>query len=212
MENRIQIISAKKNKNIQIGIIPGHFATNHSHINYYVDLNSIKSSFRMSREAAREIAAKYADTPIDTIVCLEGTEVIGAFVAQALAENGVHSINSGKDIDILTPELNSNNQMIFRDNTQKKIWNKQVLLLISSASTGWTIERCVQCLDYYNGKLAGVSAIFSAISKVGNIPVNAVFTPDDIHDYSTFISSECPMCKSKQKVDAIVNAFGYSKI
>lgn len=212
MENRTQIISAKKNKHIQIGIIPGHFATNHSHINYYVDLNAIKRSFRMSRETAKEIASKYTDVSIDTIICLEGTQVLGAFVAQELAENGIHSINSNKDVDILTPELNSNNQMIFRDDSQKKIWGKQILLLISSASTGWTIERCIQCLDYYNGNLAGVTAIFSAIKSVGEIPVNAVFSPEDIHDYQTFPSSDCPMCKNKQKVDAIVNAFGYSKI
>lgn len=212
MENRTQIISAKKNKHIKIGIIPGHFATNHSHINYYVDLNAIKRSFRMSKETAREIAEKYSSAAIDTIICLEGTQVLGAFVAQELAENGVHSINSGKDIDILTPELNSNNQMIFRDDSQKKIWGKQILLLISSASTGWTIDRCVQCLDYYNGNLAGVTAIFSAIKSVGEIPVNAVFTPDDISDYATYASSECPMCRNKQKVDAIVNAYGYSKI
>ena len=34
MESRKQTISAKYNKKIQIGVIPGHFATNHSHINY----------------------------------------------------------------------------------------------------------------------------------------------------------------------------------
>lgn len=211
MENRKQIISSKKNSRVQIGVIPGHFATNHSHINYYVDLNSIKTSFRMARETAKLIATKYADTPIDTIICLEGTSMIAAFLAEELSENS-YSVNGGKDIDVLRPEMNSNNQMIFRDDTQSKIWNKQILLLISSASTGWTIERFVQCLDYYNGQLAGVTAIFSAIGEINGIKVNSVFSADDIGDYSTFNSAECPLCKANKKVDALVNAFGYSKI
>ena len=212
MESRKQLISARGNKKVHMGIIPGHFATNHSHINHYVDLNSIKTSFRMARETAKMIAEKYTTTQIDTIICLEGTETLGAFLAQELADSNVASVNSGKDIDILTPEINSNGQIIFRDDAQKKIWNKQVLLLISSASTGWSIERFARCLDYYSGKLAGVCALFSAIGEVIGIKIDAIFTPNDIPDYQTYLASDCPMCKAKQKIDALVNAFGYSKL
>ena len=212
MESRKKLINVKGNKNIHMGIIPGHFATNHSHINHYVDLNSIKTSFRMARETAKMIAEKYNTVQIDTIICLEGTETLGAFLAQELADSSVASINSGKDIDILTPEINSNGQMIFRDAAQKKIWNKQILLLISSASTGWSIERFARCLDYYSGKLIGACALFSAIDEVIGIKVNSIFTEQDIPDYHSYAASECPMCKSKQKIDALVNAFGYSKL
>ncbi|MBR5088647.1 MAG: orotate phosphoribosyltransferase [Ruminiclostridium sp.] len=212
MESRKKLINAKGNKKVHMGIIPGHFATNHSHINHYVDLNSIKTSFRMAREAAKMIAEKYTATQIDTIICLEGTETLGAFLAQELADSGIASVNADKDIDILTPEINSNGQIIFRDDAQKKIWNKQVLLLISSASTGWSIERFARCLDYYSGKLAGVSALFSAIDEVIGIKVDAIFTTADIPDYNTYLAADCPMCKSKQKIDALVNAFGYSKL
>ncbi len=212
MESRKKLINVKGNKNIHMGIIPGHFATNHSHINHYVDLNSIKTSFRMARETAKMIAEKYNTVQIDTIICLEGTETLGAFLAQELADSSVASINSSKDIDILTPEINSNGQMIFRDDAQKKIWNKQILLLISSASTGWSIERFARCLDYYSGKLIGACALFSAIDEVIGIKVNSIFTEQDIPDYHSYAASECPMCKSKQKIDALVNAFGYSKL
>ena len=212
MESRKKLINVKGNKNIHMGIIPGHFATNHSHINHYVDLNSIKTSFRMARETAKMIAEKYNTVQIDTIICLEGTETLGAFLAQELADSSVASINSGKDIDILTPEINSNGQMIFRDDAQKKIWNTQILLLISSASTGWSIERFARCLDYYSGKLIGACALFSAIDEVIGIKVNSIFTEQDIPDYHSYAASECPMCKSKQKIDALVNAFGYSKL
>ena len=209
MENRIQTIECSKNRRIKIDIIPGHFATNHSHVNYYVDMTSIKTSHKMAKEAAEELAANYATTHIDTIICLEGTEMLGAFLAETLASTG---INSGSDIAVVTPELNMNNQMIFRDNTQKKIWGKQVLLLISSASTGKSITRAVDCLQYYNGSLAAIGAIFSAIKESHGIPVHAIFYDNDLPKYDSYSSSGCPMCRSGQKVDALINSFGYSKI
>ncbi len=212
MEKRMQELRSKNNKHIKIGIIPGHFATNHSHVNYYVDLNGIKRSFKMTRDTAKELAAEYINTPIDTIICLEGTQMLGAFLAEQLSDGNAHSLNSGNDIYVLTPELNSNNQMIFRDDSQGKIWNKNILLLISSASTGWTINRCVECLKYYNGSLVGVAALFSAIKESDGIPVKSIFTTEDITDYNTHLPGECPMCREKQKVDAIINAYGYSKL
>ncbi len=212
MERRTQELVSAKNKSIKIGIIPGHFATNHSHINYYVDLNSIKRSFKMAKETAKELATEYMNTPIDTIICMEGTSMLGALLAEQLCDSSLHSINSGNDIYLINPETNSNNQIIFRDDSQSKIWNKRILLLISSASTGMSINRCVECLKYYNGNLVGVSAVFSAIKELDGIPVSSVFTTDDIPDYCSTSIDNCECCKAKQKIDAIVNAYGYSKL
>ena len=213
METRLQEIRARSNKDIRIGIIPGHFATNHSHVNYYVDLTRIKSRFKMAKAAAYELAQKYSsNTAIDTIICLEGTEMIGAFLANELSQSGSRSMSSGNDIFVLTPEMNANNQMIFRDNTQKMVWEKNILLLISSASTGKTINRSIDCLQYYNGRLVGIAAVFSAIRESNGLPVHAIFTQDDIPHYETFSPAECSLCKSKQKIDALVNSYGYSKL
>lgn len=209
MEERMQIIHAANNSKIQIGVIPGHYATNHSHINYYVDLTSVKTGMKMAREAAKELAATYVSIHIDTIICLEGTEILGAFLAESLSEGG---INSGADINVVTPELNAVNQMIFRDNTQKKIWGKQVLLLISSASTGKSINRAIDCLQYYNGNLVAIGSIFSAIRESNGIAVHSLFSEKDLPKYETYMPAHCPMCKAGQKVDALVNSFGYSKI
>ena len=104
MEERMQIIQAAGNSKIQIGVIPGHYATNHSHINYYVDITSLKTGYKMAKEAAKALAATYVSTHIDTIICLEGTEIIGAFLAESLGESG---INSGADVNVVTPELNA---------------------------------------------------------------------------------------------------------
>lgn len=209
MESREIFLKSERNSRVQIGIIPGHHATNHSHVNFYVDMTAIKTSMKVAREAAKELGADFAAEHIETIICLEGTEIIGAFLAEYLSQNGM---NQGQDINLVTPELNAVNQLIFRDNTQKKIWGKKVLLLISSASTGKTINRAVDCLQYYNGSLIGVASIFSAIREIHGVKVKAVFTDNDLPHYETYTPSQCPMCKAGQKVDALINSFGYSKL
>lgn len=213
MENRMREVASGANKKIKIGVIPGHFATNHSHVNNYVDMTGIKTHHKMAKETARELAKEYlTSTSVDTIICLEGTEIIGAFLAEELSRNGHASINNGKDIAVITPETNANNQLIFRDNLQKDIYGKQIVLLISSASTGKTIMRSVECLQYYNGILAGISSIFSAIGDYNGVKVNSIFTPADIPNYESVAFEDCSMCKSGQKIDAIINSYGYSKI
>lgn len=213
METRRIEIASSANKRIKIDVIPGHFATNHSHVNYYVDLTGVKTNHRIAGETAVELAKEYiSNTYVDTIICLEGTEVLGAFLARELARQGHSSINSGKDICVITPETNANGQILFRDNLQKAIFGKQIILLISSASTGKSIKRFVQCLKYYNGQLAGISSIFSAIDEYEGIKVNTIFTSHDVPDYETISLEDCDMCKSGQKIDAIINTYGYSKI
>ncbi|MDE6724875.1 MAG: orotate phosphoribosyltransferase [Ruminiclostridium sp.] len=212
MESRATEINYGKYKHIKLSVIPGHFATNHSHVNHYIALNKMKRNLKTARETATVFESIYSGTPIDTIVCLEGTQMIGAFLAEKLSSGSSHSINYDNDICVITPEMDSNNQMIFRDDTQPMIWNKRVLLLISSASTGWTISRSMECLKYYSGNLVSVAALFSAIDEVGGVKVQTLFTPDDIPGYASHSPADCPMCKNKQKVDALINAFGYSKI
>ena len=70
----------------------------------------------------------------------------------------------------------------------------------------------MECLKYYNGNLVGVAALFSAAKEVGGVKINALFTTEDIPDYESHSPADCPMCKAQQKVDALINAYGYSKI
>ncbi len=213
MEARAINITSKQDKSLKIKIIPGHFATNHSHINYYIDMTGIKTKHSVARAAGELLAKEYANsTDIDTIVCMDGTEVIAAYLADALAENSYGTLNRDKTIRIITPEFNTNGQMIFRDNIQKCVWNQNILLLIASASTGKSIIRSLECIKYYGGKAVGISALFSAIENQYHVPIKALFTPDDLPEYHTYRYDECPFCKNGQKIDAIVNSFGYSKI
>ncbi len=212
MEHRMQTILCRQDKAVKIGVIPGHFATNHSHVNYYIDLTAVKSQYQMAQSGAQVLARAYqTGTPVDTIICLEGTEMLGAFLARELSQAGP-SLSAGRDICVITPELNANNQMIFRDNTQRMVWNREILLLIASVSTGKTINRSLECLQYYSGRLVGIAAVFSAVSEAHGLPIHSLFGPQDIPGYETHLSHECPQCRNKQKIDAIVNSFGYSKV
>ena len=42
MEQRMQPIFSKKFPEIKLRVIPGHFVTSHSHINYYIDMTMTK--------------------------------------------------------------------------------------------------------------------------------------------------------------------------
>ena len=57
-----------------------------------------------------------------------------------------------------------------------------------------------------------ISAIFSAVTKVAGMEIKTIFTSKDIPDYRAYEPSDCPMCKAGQRVEAIVNSFGYSKL
>ena len=212
MESKAIKIASDQNQKIIMKLIPGHFATSHSHINYYIDMTTMKSRRAEAVEVARTLARKYENsTIVDTIVCLDGCEVIGAYLADELTKAGIMSMNAHQTIYVIQPEF-ANGQLIFRDNIQPMLKNKNVLLLVASATTGKTISRSVESINYYGGIVQGISAIFSNISKVAGMEVNSIFTKKDIPNYESYSIDECAYCKGKHKIDAIVNSYGYSKL
>lgn len=211
MENNSYEITSSAG--VSIRVTQGHFSTNHSHINYYVDTTTLKASHSESMAAAKQLATRYIyNTMVDTIVCIEGTEVIAAFLAEQLTEQGIHSMNKERTIYVIEPEYSSTNQLIFRDNIRPMIDGKNVLVLLADVTTGRTSARCVEGVKYYGGIVRGVCALFSAVNEVDGYPVNAVFTTKDIPDYQAYSASECPFCRANVKLDALVNSFGYSKL
>ncbi len=64
-----------KNKNVFLRVRKGHFATMHSHINYYIDVTTQKTRLSEASAVAKEMVSAYrARTIVDTILCLDGTE------------------------------------------------------------------------------------------------------------------------------------------
>ncbi|MGE4277601.1 MAG: orotate phosphoribosyltransferase [Lawsonibacter sp.] len=201
----------KANPHLSVSVYSGHFATRHSHNSHYIDITNMKHEHTMAREAAITLAQRYTyEKGVDTIVCLDGSEVIGAFLARHLAKKDVFAVNSNKNINVITPEYDSNGQLIFRDNLIPMVAEKDVLLLISTVNSGKTARRALECVQYYGGRVQGIAAVFSALEAVENTPVYSLFTPDDIPGYSTNTLKMCPMCAKGQKIDALSNGYGFS--
>ena len=198
---------------VPLKVTPGHFATNHAHVNYYLDSTTLKSRQSEARETARGLGGAYVyNTVVDTIVCLEGMQVVGAYLADELTQAGVMSRNAHQTVYVVSPEFNSNSQMIFRDNLQPMIKGKNILLLLAVVTTGKTIAKGMECIQYYGGILQGISAIFTAVDQVDGIPIHSVYTKRELPDYQAFDFRECPFCQKGQKLDALVNSYGYSKL
>lgn len=152
------------------------------------------------------------DTVIDTIVCMEGMDVVGAFLSEELTKSGFLSMNMHKTIYVVRPEFNNNSQMIFRDNLVPMIRDKHVIILTASVTTGLSVNKAIECIQYYGGLLQGISAIFSSKGNVNGVPIRAVFGMNDLPEYQAHDYRECPLCKEGRKLDALVNAFGYSAL
>lgn len=213
MEEKAMKVYSQYNNFLSVKIIPGHFATNHSHINYYMDMTTLKTRQSMALAAAKSIVHEYVNsTVVDTIVCMDGTEVIGAYLAEELTAAGFMSMNAHQTIYVVSPEMNSMGQLVFRDNLQGMIKGKHVLLLLATATTGRTIERALECIQYYGGEVVGVSALFSAVDEIGGRAIQSIFKNSDFPEYQTYPHSECPQCKAGTKLDAIVNSYGYMKL
>lgn len=214
MNERALKITSAANTNVSIEAVPGHFVTSHSHINYYIDITKIKHRHHMAREAARLLAQAYSvSTVVDTIICMDGSEVLAAYLADELSkEEDMLSVNRNHSINIVPPEFNANGQMIFRDNLQDMVYEKNVLLLIASITTGKTLHRVLECVDYYGGRVVGVSSVFSAREEVDGIRVHSIFTAGDIPNYHTYSHRDCPQCRQGERIDALVNSYGYSKL
>ncbi|HIY20174.1 MAG TPA: phosphoribosyltransferase [Candidatus Blautia avistercoris] len=213
MEKRMFKVYAECDDKIVLKVIPGHFATPQSHITHYIDMTTMKARASEASRIARALSRNYeTSTPVDTIVCMDGLQVVGAYLAEELTKVGVLNMNAHQTIYVIEPEFNSIGQMIFRDNMQPMIKGKNVLLLNGSITTGETLSRAIESVLYYGGIIQGVAAVFSAVNKVAGMEIRSVFTQRDVPNYGTYKNSECPLCKRGEKIDAIVNSYGYSKL
>ena len=200
------------NSSVPLRVAKGHFATSHSHINYYLDLTMTKHRLSEAREAAQTLCSQfYTSTIIDTILCLDGTEVIGACMASELTRTGHVNMNEHRTIYVTTPEHTSGSQLIFRENKAPMIVGKHVMVLAASVTTGYTVQAAVEAIRYYCGIPVGVCAIFSCVDECEGFPVVHIHDArTTLMDYMSCSSRECPLCKAGIKLDAMVNSHGIS--
>lgn len=207
------IVTSPQNANIVMAVTPGHFTTNSSHVSHYLDLRTLKYSAVAAADVARELAAPYISCEeIDTIVCMEGTEIIGAYLAEELMQEGPLVINSDEDIYVVRPMSNLNGQFVFQNSERAVIKSKNVILLVSSVSSGKTVYRALDFLSYYGGNLIGISALFAAVPNIGEHEIHTVFTDEDIPNYRFYRAGDCALCEEGRKLDGIANYGGYTEL
>lgn len=228
-------IYAKDNSEVALKVTKGHFSSDRFHINYYIDMTSLKMRRKDAQEVAKAMVSRYVSrgklegnfslpgaqmkelmaslsskTLIDTIICMDGCEVIGAYVASELSSIGVTTLNSHHTSYIITPEFDSTGQMVVRDNIRPMLKDKHVLVVLATAMSGRTIAKSIRCINSYGGIIEGISVIFSAVDEIDGYPVNSVFDVSDLPDFRLSDPNNCPDCQNGVKLDAIVNSYGYS--
>ena len=210
MINMVKLPTSKSE--LFLRVAKGHFATSHSHINYYIDVTTQKSRLSEAKAVAKELVSAYQhSTIVDTVLCLDGTQVIGTCLANELTKDGFTNMNAHKTIYIVTPEYTSGSQIILRDNLAPMVKGKHVLILAASITTGYTIQAAVEAVNYYGGIVAGLSAIFATTHECLGYPVTSIFDPTSLPDYASFDSRDCPLCKAGQHIDALVNNAGIAQ-
>ena len=194
---------------VSLRVAQGHFATRNSHTNYFIDVTSQQSCIRDAEAVAQQLAQRNLTQHlmVDTILCMDGTRVIGTCLAQKLTQGGLRSINAGREIYVLRENVGTSGKLIFRDNARFMLEGKNVLLLLASVTTGGTVRKGIECVQYYKGNVAGIAAIYSYQKEIDGIPVISLFDTNDIADYASYLPEECPMCRDKQELDAVVDKY-----
>ena len=193
MDNRYVKIFASGSK-APLKATPGHFATNHAHINYYLDMTTLKTRLSEAQEVAKHLAERFLfDKVVDTIVCLEGTQVIGAYLAEELTRAGVLSTNA-------------------HENILPMVHGKNVVILTAVVTTGLSLNKSIEAIQYYGGKLQSAAAVFSTLDELNGCPITSIYSPEDVTDYIYYDYRKCPLCEKGIKLDALVNAYGYTTL
>lgn len=212
MEGKMVKFYSGESDAVAMHAISGHFATNHAHVNYYIDITSLKTRIQEAKEAAKILYRKIGKLSyVDTIVCMDGTEVIGAFLADEFEKGNFASTNRHETIYVTAPERKDGKEIAFRDNVKPSIEGKHIVLLLAITTTGQTIRNCLGEIRNYGGVPEAVASVFSTEQTVDRLPVHAVFHTKDLPGYASYAVPDCPFCKEGIGLDAVVDGFGYTK-
>ncbi len=210
METKAYELFAKRNHKVSIRVIPGHFVTQHSHVNYCVDMTRVKSEARLARYAAKLFAESFSGVAIDTIITLERMKMVGAFLAEEFSNNP--GLNMNQEIAVISPEFTADDKLILRDNLVPYVKHRRVLILCATATTGITAMNAIRGIRYYDGDAVGVATVFGGNFEIPGVAVKKLISAEDLPSYASYRPGECPLCKNGVKIDALINSYGYSKI
>lgn len=227
-------IKAKVNNEIELNVMPGHFSSDRFHVNYYIDMSNLKMRVTEAKKIAAAMAQQYIKKvnidskytsqlieagslsslganvkPVDTIICMDGCEVIGAYLAEELTKAGLPNRTHHNSLYVVSPEFDNRGQMVVKKNIKDMIKGRNVLVVLASAMSGHTITKAIGTILAYGGKVTGLSVIFGNVAEVDGYPVYSVFSHEDLPNFRLSQPDDCPDCKEGKKLDAVVNSYGY---
>ena len=163
-------------------------------------------------EVAKEMAKEYQySTPVDTIVCMDGCEIIGSCLAEELTRNGIMSLNRHNSMYIITPELDKNGQMIFRDNLQPMVQGKKhpafcwPLPPPARPSPEALTASSITAVSFREYRLFSVQQEKSTDRPCTVFSLQRIF-----RNIRHSVPANVHIAEQEEKIDAIVNGFGYS--
>ena len=158
MDKPVYTITSHRDERVFIHAMPGHYISASSHMNYYIGTSDVKHNHNVSVDAAMLMAQYYVERSIhiDTVLCLYETQALGAYLAHELSRPTMFNPNPDNNVYVLGPEYDAAGNIIFRDNLKKLINGKNVLVLISCITSGKTVERAMESVAYYGGRVAGM--------------------------------------------------------
>lgn len=228
-------IPCRENPELVLKVTPGHYSSDRFHVNYYIDMSTLKMRQTEAKKVAKVMADKYINRlklsygavhymteaevemaasfkPVDTIVCMDGCEAIGAYLADELIAQGYPIHTEHNSFYVVTPEFDNRGQMVVRKNIKPMIKGRNVLVVLATAMSGRTISKAIGTILAYGGKITGLSVIFANVDNVDGYPVNGVFTTEDIPDFRLHDPEDCPDCKDGKHLTAVVNSYGYEML
>ena len=230
-------VKSKANSELELTVTPGHFSSDRFHVNYYIDMSSLKMRVSEAKKVAAAMAQQYIKKvniqtrfntqlieagslgsmganvkPVDTIICMDGCEVIGAYLAEEFIKEGLPNRTQHNSLYVITPEFDNRGQMVVRKNIKDMIKGRNVLVVLASAMSGRTITKAIGTILAYGGKVTGLSVIFGNVEEVDGYPVYCVFSQKDLPNFRLSDPDNCPDCKAGKKLDAVVNSYGYEML
>lgn len=196
---------------IRVYAIPGHYVSSKSHTNYYINTYDIKRQ-EGARDIASVMSSYFFNIKIDTICCIGGMDIIGAYSAQELTRPSNANANANKNMNIIVPEYGARGEMIFRENMEMMLKDKDVVLTLPMVITGKTLLDIANTINDCYGRVVGIFALFSTCNAINGVPIYSLFNKKDLPNYRSYPHHDCELCKQGVRIDAVFNDFGCSLI
>lgn len=142
------------------------------------DMTDVKTQISQAKAAGKILAGYFINTPVDTIISLGATNIIGAFMAEYLMHSGA---NTKQDICVIDPDI-FDGKIVLGEVYLPKIMNCHVLILKDNV-TEKEIKRDVESVKHYGGHLVGIAGIYGNEVELG-VPFEKIFEERDILRYT----------------------------